>query len=223
MDIVLLPPNCLRVPLPLASIAEIMHDIRAATDLQAYLDTTAALHRHLCPRQVLGVRAGMHAAELFDLPLPQTDKRLFAFVETDGCFADGVSVATGCWLGRRTLRLVDYGKVAATFVDTATGAALRVSPQLSARVRALEYAPGEPDSWHAQLAAYQVMPTPDLLRVEEVRLTVPLEEIISMPGLRVPCERCGEEIMNAREVLVGGRALCRRCAGRDSYYEVCSL
>lgn len=200
-----------------------MHDTSIAPDLQLCLDRAAALHHHLCPRQVLGVRTGMLAAELFDLPLPQADKRLFAFVETDGCFADGVSVATGCWLGRRTLRLLDYGKVAATFVDNATSKALRVSPQLSARRTAIEYAPAEPDGWHAQLAAYRVMPTSELLRVEEVRLTVSLEEIISQPGLRVTCEGCGEEIMNAREVLVEGRTLCRRCAGRDGYYQACSI
>lgn len=199
-----------------------MHDTHIASDLQTCLDKAAALHHHLCPRQVLGVRTGMHAAELFDLPLPQTDKRLFAFVETDGCFADGVSVASGCWLGRRTMRLVDYGKVAATFVDTATGKSLRVSPQPGARTRALEYAPAEPDSWHAQLAAYRVMPTYELLRVEEVRLTVSLEEIISQPGLRVTCQACGEEIMNAREALVAGRVLCRRCSGRENYYDTCS-
>jgi formylmethanofuran dehydrogenase subunit E len=200
-----------------------MHDTSIAPDLQVCLDKAAALHHHLCPRQVLGVRTGILAAELFDLPLPQVDKRLFAFVETDGCYADGVSVATGCWLGRRTLRLVDYGKVAATFVDSMTGQALRVSPQLSARRTALECAPGEPDSWHAQLAAYKVMPTSELLRVEEVRITISLEEIISRPGLRVTCEECGEEIMNAREVPVAGRTLCRRCAGRDGYYEACSI
>ncbi|MEA2573054.1 MAG: hypothetical protein QOH93_352 [Chloroflexia bacterium] len=200
-----------------------MHDTSIVPDLQVCLDRSTALHHHLCPRQVLGVRTGMHAAELFDMPLPQTGKRLFAFVETDGCFADGLSVATGCWLGRRTLRLIDYGKVAATFVDTSTGKALRVSPQSSARARALELAPAEPDSWHSQLAAYKVMSTPELLRVEEVRLTVSLEELISQPGLRVTCEGCGEEIMNAREVLVDGRVLCRRCAGDDSYYEACSV
>jgi formylmethanofuran dehydrogenase subunit E len=51
--------------------------------------------------------------------LPQNDKRLFAFVETDGCFYDGVAVASGCWVGHRTLRLMDYRKVAVTIVDTA--------------------------------------------------------------------------------------------------------
>jgi formylmethanofuran dehydrogenase subunit E len=200
-----------------------MHDTHIEPELQVCLDKAAALHHHLCPRQVLGVRTGMHAAELFGLPLPQVDKRLFAFVETDGCFADGVSVATGCWLGRRTMRLVDYGKVAATFVDTATGGAIRVFPQPTARARALEYAPGEPDAWHSQLVAYRVMPTSELLRVEEVRLAVSLAEIISQPGLRVTCHACGEEIMNAREVPVDGLALCRRCAGHDSYYEACAL
>ncbi|HYP18562.1 MAG TPA: FmdE family protein [Chloroflexia bacterium] len=200
-----------------------MHDTLIPADLQACLDRAAALHHHLCPRQVLGVRAGMHASGLFDLPLPQTGKRLFAFIETDGCFADGVSVATGCWLGRRTMRLVDYGKVAVTFVDTATGTALRVSPQPTARDLAPEYAPGEPDAWHAQLAAYRVMPAPELLRVQEVRLTVSLPEIISRPGLRATCRACGEEIMNAREVLSEGGAFCRRCAGRDSYYDPCPV
>jgi formylmethanofuran dehydrogenase subunit E len=67
--------------------------------LAALLQQSAALHRHLCPRQVLGVRMGLYAAELLGLALPQSDKRLFTIVETDGCFADGVSVATGCTLG----------------------------------------------------------------------------------------------------------------------------
>ena len=37
------------------------------------------------------------------------------------------------------------------------------------------------------------------------------------------CQVCGEEVMNAREVLSEGATLCRRCAGRDSYYDTCSL
>jgi formylmethanofuran dehydrogenase subunit E len=45
---------------------------------------------------------------------------LLTILETDGCAADGVSAATGCWVGRRTLRVEDFGKVAATFVDTQT-------------------------------------------------------------------------------------------------------
>src|SRR3712207_7090667 len=62
-----------------------------------------------------------------------------SFVETDGCFADGVSVATGCWLGRRTLRLVDHGKVAATFMDTLTERAVRRSEEHTSELQSRQY------------------------------------------------------------------------------------
>jgi formylmethanofuran dehydrogenase subunit E len=61
--------------------------------------------------------------------LPQNDKRLFAFVETDGCFCDGVAVASGCWVGHRTLRLMDYGKVPVTIVDTACARSAFILPR----------------------------------------------------------------------------------------------
>jgi formylmethanofuran dehydrogenase subunit E len=90
-------------------------------DLQDLFKASAERHHdHLCPRQVLGVRMGIYAAELLALDLPQNDKRLFTFVETDGCLIDGLAVATGCWVGNRTMRVIDYGKSAATFVDTLT-------------------------------------------------------------------------------------------------------
>ena len=81
-------------------------------NLQELLRQSAELHRHLCPRQVLGVRMGLAAGQLLGLSLPQADKRLLTIVETDGCFTDGVAVAANCWVGRRTLRVLDYGKVA---------------------------------------------------------------------------------------------------------------
>lgn len=187
--------------------------------LDALLARSAALHGHLCPRQVLGVRMGRHAAVLLALDLPQADKRLFAFVETDGCFADGVGVATGCWLGRRTMRLADYGKVAATFVDTETGRAVRIWPHPDARARAARYAPAATSRWHAQLTGYRTMPAAELLRARTVALATPLAAIISQPGRRTLCARCGEEIINDRQVFRGEQPLCRPCAG-ESYYDV---
>src|SRR5690349_17443166 len=180
--------------------------------LQTLLATTAAMHDHLCPKQVLGVRMGMLAAATLNLDLPQQDKRLLTIVETDGCFADGVAVATGCWLGHRTLRCVDHGKVAATFVDTHTGEAVRIHPSPTARTRALHYAPLAEDRWRAYLEGYQVMPDRELLVAEPVRLDIPVAQLISGPDYRAQCDACGEEIINEREVVAGGRVLCRWCA-----------
>ncbi len=188
-----------------------------ATPLPDFLAASSALHKHLCPRQVLGVRTGMQIAALLGLDLPQADKRLFAFVETDGCFADGVSVATGCWLGRRTMRLMDYGKTAVTFVDTRTDEAFRVWPHPESRSRAGEYALDEQSRWHTMLEAYQVMPAEELLCWRQVELTVPMKQIISRPGVRVNCDVCGEEIINERELMRDGMTLCRACVG-EAYY-----
>lgn len=164
---------------------------------------------------------GLYAGEILGLDLPRTDKRLFVLVETDGCLADSVAVATGCSLGHRSMRLVDHGKTAATFVDTVTAAAIRISPHPAARSRASEYVPNARGRWYAQRDAYQLMPTTELLRAERVRLEVDLAAIISRPGRRVTCAACGEEILNEREIIAGGRPHCRGCAG-ESYYRTCA-
>lgn len=185
--------------------------------LQDLLNRSAALHDHLCPRQVLGVRMGMYAAELLDMHLPQRDKRLLTIVETDGCFADGVSVSTGCWLGRRTLRCVDYGKVAAVFIDTTTGEAVRIHPSVRSRQLVTQYAPDAADRWYAYLEGYQVMPAEELLVAERVRLVRSVEEIVSKPGQKAICDVCHEEIANEREVVEDSRVLCKGCAGQAYY------
>jgi len=186
-------------------------------NLQQLLEKSAETHRHLCPRQVLGVRMGLLAGELLGLEVPRRDKRMFVFMETDGCGLSGVQAATGCTPNRRTLRVMDYGKMAATFVDTETMRAVRIAPSAGCRARSADYAPDAPSRWHCQLEAYRIMPDDLLFDVQEVELTVSMAAIISRPGRRVTCACCGEEIINEREVVRNGDVLCRCCAG-DSYY-----
>ncbi len=185
--------------------------------LPELLHATAIRHAHLCPRQVLGVRMGLLAAHRLSLDLPRVDKRLLTIVETDGCFADGIAVATGCWVGRRTLRIEDYGKVAATFVDTLTGHAVRITPRLAARDLAARYAPEAANGWEAYLLGYQRIPDDELLTVQDVQLIASIQSIISTPEAKTTCGVCGEEIFNEREVIRDGVVVCRSCAG-ERYY-----
>ncbi|MBL8078170.1 MAG: TraR/DksA C4-type zinc finger protein [Anaerolineales bacterium] len=191
--------------------------ILTTSALDDLLTLSATHHHKICPRQVLGVRAGLLARLLLDLPLPQSDKRLIAIAETDGCFVDGVSAATGCYVGRRTLRIEDYGKTAVTFIDTLTEHAIRVAPQASAREQAWDYAPSARNKWEAQLIGYQHIPDELLFRWQWVQLSVPVKQIIGQAGKRAMCEVCGEEIINQREVMHEGTTLCRSCAG-ESYF-----
>lgn len=186
--------------------------------LQALLQQSSARHSHLCPRQVLGVRVGLAGAAALGLDAPREDKRLLVIVETDGCFVDGVEVATGATVGHRTLRVEDYGKIAATFIHVKTEKAVRVAPQLNVRQKAYTYAPYEKRHYFAQLHGYQLMPDDELLDVHPVRLAAPVGDIISRAGVRVNCALCGEEIINEREQMVEGRLLCRACAGPAYYF-----
>ena len=188
-------------------------------DLKTLLNASAARHAHLCPRQVLGVRFGLAGAAALGLPVPSPDKRLLAILETDGCFADGIEAATGCSVGHRTMRIEDYGKVAVTFVDTLTGRSVRIAPRRGVRQHALSYSDGEPRAYLAQLRAYQVMPEHELLAAQEVRLTVPVEKLVSRHRICVTCDACGEEIINERETLREGRVLCRACSD-GAYYRI---
>lgn len=186
-------------------------------EVQTLLAASAARHSHLCPRQVLGVRAGLAAGAFLGLDLPRHDKRLLVILETDGCFADGIEVATGATVGHRTLRIEDYGKTAATFVDTHTGRAVRLIPAPGVRQAAHSYAPLADSLYTAQLHGYQSMPDAELFAITEVLLDPPLEAILSQHGLKAICAECGEEIINQREVLRAGRTLCRSCAGQAYY------
>jgi formylmethanofuran dehydrogenase subunit E len=194
--------------------------------LWTLMHASAQRHQHLCPRQVLGIRIGQLGLRELGFfgpahprPFHNVDKRLLTIVETDGCGADGICVATDCFVGRRTLRVVDLGKLAATLVDTHTGRAVRVAPGRDARQKAQAYAPEAPSRWHAYLEAYQRMPEAELLVVREVQLTQPVAEILSRPNARVNCASCGEEIMNERQVYLHGHPLCRHCAGERYYLE----
>jgi formylmethanofuran dehydrogenase subunit E len=188
------------------------------TSLQDLLEKSAREHQRLCPRQVLGVRLGLAGLKALGFSEPPTGKRLLIIVETDGCFVDGLSAATNCTLGHRTLRVEDYGKTAAVFVDTVTAESWRVAPAAGIRAKAVAHAREETDSYAAQLQAYQSLPDEALFTVQPVLLNQSLAQLHSRPGLRVECALCGEEIMNEREVLKDGLHLCRTCANQGYYH-----
>ncbi len=191
-------------------------------NIQPLLEKSARDHSHLCPRQILGVRLGLAGLTALGFEAPPDKKQLLVITETDGCFVDGLSAATNCTVGHRTLRVEDYGKAAAVFADVKTGRAVRVAPALDIRERALAYHCNEPRPYFAQMEAYKIMPDCEMFSVIEVRLIASIESILSRPGLRVYCDQCGEEIMNGREVRQSDRNLCLACVGK-SYYQAASL
>lgn len=187
--------------------------------LDEYLVEAAKVHGHMCPGQVLGVRLAMLGLKKLGIDDPQKfPKRLMTYVEIDRCATDAVSLVTGCRLGKRSLKFLDYGKVAATFVDLKTQRAVRVVARDDSRHKAKTMFPELSDVNKQQLAAYKVMDDADLFVAREVRVKVRPEDLPGPPRSRVVCEQCGEGINDGRERAVGNRLVCANCAG-EGYYE----
>jgi formylmethanofuran dehydrogenase subunit E len=187
--------------------------------LTEYMALAAQSHGHMCPGQVLGIRLAMLGLKSLAIDDPaKFRKRLVTFVEIDRCATDAVSLVTGCRLGKQSLKFLDYGKVAATFLDLETNRAVRVVAREDAREKAQAMFPELAEPHQAQLAAYQVMDDADLFMLQRVRVKLPAEGLPGQPRSRVACEECGESISGGRERRVKGRILCRHCGG-ESYYE----
>jgi formylmethanofuran dehydrogenase subunit E len=170
------------------------------------------LHNHHCAGQVLGVRMAMVGCREVDIDEPKGCKKLVVYVEMDRCATDAVQAVTGCSLGKRTLKFLDYGKMAATFFNTVTRKAVRVLAKDDARSHASAYAPTAANPRDAQKQAYAVMPEDLLFGIQPATVDIPEE---NMPGFRSPrvyCDSCGEGINLRREVQIAGRTLCIPCA-----------
>jgi formylmethanofuran dehydrogenase subunit E len=181
------------------------------------LDEAVAFHGRRCPGQVLGVRMAVAGCREIGMGLPKAaGKGLVVFVEIDRCAADAIQALTGVSLGKRTLKCLDYGKMAATFVSVGAGRAVRVVARDAARDRVPDYVRADLDARQAQSIAYRVMPEAELLALSPVAIK---PGWLDRRRVRVYCAVCGEGINYEREIVVRGRAVCRGCAG-SSYYSV---
>ena len=173
-------------------------------------------HGHLCPGQVVGVRMAMLGCRLIGLEEPTRRdqiKKLIVYVEMDRCAGDAVAHVTGVKLGRRSLKFMDYGIMAATFVNLETNSAVRLISTEEARELALLYAPEIAEKHLQQLEAYQRMPDSVLFRMQEVEVNVGEYDMPGPTRHKVSCARCGQVVRDGREVIRKGSPLCVPCAG----------
>lgn len=186
------------------------------------LERVVAFHGHLCP----GLTMGMQAAEIaLDRIGPHaSDEEVVAVVETDMCGVDAIQVLTGCTFGKGNLIHRDWGKNAYTFFRRSDGKAVRIA--------------GRPDAWqrdpeHEKLFAR--VRSGEASEEEQARfrelhrqrsraiLEQPAEELFEVTGFlgrppararihaSLPCEECGEAVMETRIRKLGGRELCLPC------------
>jgi len=195
-------------------------------DFNSLLKNSSAVHGHLCPGQVVGVRMAMLGCRLIGLDEPtriDQIKKLIVFVEMDRCTGDAVAYVTGVKLGRRSLKFMDYGIMAATFLNLETNEAFRVISTEDARDLAAVYAPEIPEKYPQQIEAYKRMPDSVLFRVQKVQVDLSEYDLPGPTRKKCSCSRCGQIIRDNREVIRNGLMLCKPCAHGAYFSEAAEI
>lgn len=184
--------------------------------LDELLKECEALHGHMCAGQLLGARMAMLGCAAIGVNDPKgvDRKKLIVWVEIDRCMADAVSAVTGARLGKRSLKYVDYGKVAATFLNSETSAAVRIVALESSRLLADERHPEIENRSARQFQTYREATDEELFKMERVEVQYGEFDVPGRPRSRVVCSACGEGINDGREMRGSEeeQLLCRPCA-----------
>lgn len=198
------------------------------SDFDILLGKGREFHGEVCPGIVMGTRIAMAGMRELGMDPSKRNRDLMVYVEIDRCMADAVQAVTGITMGHRTLKYRDYGKFAATFVDMATGKAVRVSAVEGPPVNKdnddeksdeSNKKSGMPDM-KDMVEKLSKVPEEELLVIEEVKVDIPPQDIPGFPKYRAYCEECGDRVLDRREVIVDGRTLCKACADGPYYQKI---
>ncbi len=181
------------------------------------VEASARSHGHLCPGQVIGVRMAILGLGLLGYPCPlgwPEIKNVVGIVEIERCLADAVATASGLRFGRGSLKLINQGLLAVTFLDLPSGRAVRLVSRDQARDLAGVYAPGSQSPQAAQVAAYRVMSDQELFEIQWVKVELPPQDLHGVRPPKVACQDCGVLVRSAQVHHRQGRQLCAVCAGQ---------
>jgi len=194
------------------------------------LEKAINFHGHACAGLVLGTRIAMAGLRKLGVNDPFKARNLIVYVEIDRCLADATQATTGCTIGKRTMKYVDYGKFAATFVDILRNRAVRISVKEKARKLAMKYGEkhgliekgqvvSQKQEMKIMAEAYSKLRDVNLLDIRDVSVSIPKWDLPGLPERKVMCASCGERIFDGREKIKDGRVLCRPCV-EGAYYRV---
>ena len=180
-------------------------------NIEILLKKAKDFHGEVCPGIAIGTRIAKAGIEELGMNPLKRNRDLIIFVEVDRCAADALQAVSGCSLGKRTLKFRDYGKFGATFLDLSSGNAVRVS--------SLNRPPRNVNADGNIADAILKMPDEELFKIQRVNVNLPGKDLPGPPSSRKTCQKCGEGIMDHREVIIDNETFCRACAD-GAYYSV---
>lgn len=177
--------------------------------IEILLQKAKEFHGEICPGIVMGTRMTIAGLREIGMDPLQKTHDLIVYVEIDRCATDAIQAITGVSLGHRSLKFMNYGKFAATFINTRTNKAVRVT--------ALPKRPDQPQDMKEVATMVCNAPEEELFLIQQVHVTIPREDLPGFPTHKDVCTRCGEQIMDSKEIIIDEKAVCKNCA-HGSYY-----
>ena len=185
-------------------------------DFATLVAEAGKLHGDICAGIEIGTRMTMCGLKRIGISGPKGSdrKKLIVFVEIDRCCTDAIMALTGCRPGKRSMKIRDYGKMAATFINLESGRAVRVAMMRRKESR---------NDGDAKKPDFETAPEAELFSISDVEVPLRPEDLPGRPLRRVACDRCGESIMDGREIAHQGENLCRPCFEQANYYRPIAL
>jgi len=178
-------------------------------------------HGNLCPGTLLALRMAVLGCALVGIEDPRGADRnkLVVWIEIDRWLADAVEAVTGARIGKRTVKFLDYGKLAATFLNVETSEAARIVARESSRRLADLRHPEIEDKYERQMRTYREAAEEELFDVTDVEVQVRAKDLPGHPRSRVICHKCGEAVNDGREINLPDRiTLCKPCVYGTYYH-----
>jgi formylmethanofuran dehydrogenase subunit E len=168
------------------------------------LQKLIAFHGHLCPGLLIGYRATLLGLKRLKVKAAQ-DEELISVVENKSCSVDAVQFLASSTFGKGNLFYRPYGKQVFTFARRPSGEAVRVA----LRAEADEGLPAERAARRRKFAARLLSAKDkDLFKVRRLTIALPSPAQV-FPSL--PCQACGEPVMETAARMVQGKLLCQPC------------
>jgi formylmethanofuran dehydrogenase subunit E len=184
-------------------------NITDLSNYEALLAEAGQFHGDICAGIQIGTRMTMCGLRNIGIgdPKGEDKKKLMVFVEIDRCATDAIMALTGCRPGKRTMKVRDYGKMAATFINLESGKAVRVATAIAKN-----------ESGNDALPDFSSVADETLFSITPVEVPLEPEDMPGKPLRRLSCAGCGEIVMDGREVEASGKTLCRPCFEGNRYY-----
>ena len=179
------------------------------------LEAVVEYHGHVCMGQLLGVHIAHRGMDEIGTADP---KEMIVFVENDRCIADAIQILTGTRLGRRTMKLVNYGKMAATFYNTETEKAVRVSVSQGLNDIVGKISEDREEK-QRQFDSILEAPSDDVVDVRPVTVEILPKDMPGRPKRTVMCSRCGEKVMDGKDFESSDGPQCYSCHYGAYYVE----